>query len=248
MLVSSLIHQFLHLVNVISTYMQLGPFTLTALLLPVLDKTPGARVVAVSSVAHMMPMMYIEDMMHDNPDLKYRSLFAYAYSKLSNLLFAFELAKRLKKSGSSVTAVACHPGYTFTPIQADLPWGDLLSRVIGMSQEQGALSLIYAAVDPSVKPGQYIGPDGLFFGFRGMPSLTTPTAQARDAGLQSKLWKLSEELTGMRFPFETSTKSKRVSSKRASSKRASKGKRSSTKSAERRTSVKAASKHGSVRA
>jgi NAD(P)-dependent dehydrogenase (short-subunit alcohol dehydrogenase family) len=194
---------------------------LTALLLPVLEKTPGSRIVAVSSVTHALPGFDVEDLMFEKPNREYGMFTAYAYCKLCNLLFAFELAERLKESGSSVMSVACHPGFTDTPIQG---WVTQLFSALSMSSEAGALSLIYAAIDPSVVSGQYIGPDG-FLGVRGMPTVAKASAQAMDTKLQARLWQLSEELTAVKYSFAT-----KRSSKRASSKRASKGKSRAAKS------------------
>lgn len=202
----------------------LGAFALTSHLLPILEKTKGSRVVGVSSAFHHLTSLSggfdVEDIMMDRPWRDYSLISSYTFSKLCNLLFAFELGRRLKASGSSVKSISAHPGFTHSPFHVGSITNYFVSS-IGMDTPTGALSLIYACVDPSVKSGQYIGPDGLLLGSHGNPCVSKPSAESQDEELQSRLWEVSEKFTGVSYDvLMDGKKSKRVSSKRQSSKRA----------------------------
>jgi hypothetical protein len=223
---------------------QLGAFALTSHLLPILDQTKGSRVVGVSSAFHHLTPLFggfdVSDIMMDRPWRDYSLMSSYTFTKLCNLLFTFQLAHRLKASGSSVLSVAAHPGFTQSPFHVGSITNYFVSA-IGMDTPTGALSLIYACVDPSVKSGQYIGPDGLLLGSHGMPCVSTPSTESQDQELQLKLWEASEEFTGVGYSavFERlSSKSRSIQDKSSrprssrrvrTSKRTSTSKRSSTK-------------------
>ena len=180
----------------------LAPFLLTNLLLDALKQRPGARVVTVSSDAHQGAHMDFDDLQGTR---RYRAWTAYGQSKLANLLFTAELQRRLEQAGSSVIATAAHPGYAATNLQfhSGKRWQDLLSHVgntlIGQSAEAGALPTLFAAT-ADIPGNSYAGPDGLFEG-RGKPKLVGRSSAAKDMDVASRLWEVSEQLTGTRFPL-----------------------------------------------
>lgn len=182
----------------------LGHFALTGHLLPVLLATPGARVVTVSSVMHRLGRMNF-----DNLDAArgYDKWSAYSMSKLANLLFTLELDRRTKAAGLDITAVAAHPGYASTHLQSTGPqmagrriaaqmWKVL--NLIGQSAARGALPTVRAAVASDVAGGDYFGPSGPGE-VRGNPVPVSMTRSARDPQTAQRLWRVSEELTGVRY-------------------------------------------------
>jgi NAD(P)-dependent dehydrogenase (short-subunit alcohol dehydrogenase family) len=175
-------------------------FALTKLLLPLMEGREDARVVTLSSTAHRMGRIAFDNL---NGDRRYFRWNAYGQSKLANLLFALELDRRLRASGSTVKSLAAHPGYAATNLQsAAAPLVDrLLMRlgnlVIAQNDEMGALPVLYAATAPGLEGGAYIGPDGPGEQ-RGYPKLVRPNRAARDEGTARRLWDVSEELTGVR--------------------------------------------------
>jgi NAD(P)-dependent dehydrogenase (short-subunit alcohol dehydrogenase family) len=183
----------------------LGHFALTGLLLPRLLTRPGARVVTVSSTAHRMGRIDFDDL---NAERRYRSWPAYGQSKLANLLFTVELQRRAEAAGADLIAVAAHPGFAATNLQAVGPQmaGRRLvglgmaigTRVFGQSGVMGALPTLYAATQPGVVGGAYIGPGGPFQQ-RGHPKLVSMSGPARDPGVARRLWEVSEQLTGVRY-------------------------------------------------
>jgi NAD(P)-dependent dehydrogenase (short-subunit alcohol dehydrogenase family) len=181
----------------------LGHFALTALLIESMQGRDGARVVTVSSGAHRFGRIDFDDLQGER---KYRRWGAYGQSKLANLLFAFELDRRLRASGSTVRSLAAHPGYAATHLQsAAAPTLDrwlmaLTNVVMAQSAEMGALPTLYAATYPDLDGGTYIGPDG-FMEQRGHPEPVGSTPAARDEKAAARLWQVSEELTGVKFPL-----------------------------------------------
>jgi NAD(P)-dependent dehydrogenase (short-subunit alcohol dehydrogenase family) len=183
----------------------LGHFALTALLLPGLRARPGARVVTVSSGAAQMGRVRFGDL---NGERRYQRWTAYSQSKLANLLFAFELDRRLRAAGLEIVSVAAHPGYAATHLQtvgAEMDGNtvqrqllELGNRVFAQSDAQGALPQLYAAVAPGVRGGDYYGPGGLF-NMRGAPVKVVPPIQAHDTRAAHRLWEVSEESTGVSF-------------------------------------------------
>ncbi|MFI7400943.1 oxidoreductase [Streptomyces sp. NPDC049541] len=178
----------------------LGHFALTNLLLPHITD----RVVTVSSGAHKMPG---SPRIHfDNLNLtgEYAPMTAYSQSKLANLLFTLELQRRLAESGSSVRALAAHPGYAATNLQSHD--GSALRRALMrvgnrfMAQDSraGALPTLYATVQ-DLPGASYVGPDGLGE-MRGAPTLVGRSRAASDPATARRLWTVSEELTGVAFP------------------------------------------------
>jgi len=181
----------------------LGHFALTGLLIEAMGGRDGARVVTVSSGAHRTGRIDFDDLKGER---NYRRWRAYGQSKLANLLFTFELDRRLRAAGSVIRSVAAHPGYSATNLQfAAAPAPDRLlmavtNRLFAQSAEMGALPTLYAATYPGLEGGTYIGPDG-FFEARGHPKPVGASAAAHDEEVARKLWDVSEELTGVRFPL-----------------------------------------------
>jgi NAD(P)-dependent dehydrogenase (short-subunit alcohol dehydrogenase family) len=183
----------------------LGHFALTGLLLERLLATGGARVVNVSSTAHRWGWMSFDDLNSERHYAKWR---AYGQSKLANLLFTYELQRRLEAAGAAAISVACHPGYAATNLQAAGPRMEgssfmesitnLGNRLLAQDAAMGALPTLYAATAPDVRGGDYIGPDGLFEN-SGYPKKTTSNSRSHDRASAARLWKVSEELTGVRY-------------------------------------------------
>ena len=185
----------------------LGHFTLTGLLLPALLKTPGARVVTVSSIAHTAGDIHFEDIWLEQD---YGRQKAYAQSKLANLLFARELQRRLEEAGAPIISLAAHPGVASTnlavpgfeqahqPVLARLM--KLLTPIIAQSARKGALPTLCAATSHEVEGGDYLGPDGLYQAF-GYPGPAKSTRRSRNPEIARRLWELSESLTGVRYDF-----------------------------------------------
>jgi NAD(P)-dependent dehydrogenase (short-subunit alcohol dehydrogenase family) len=176
----------------------LGHFALTNLLLPSITD----RVVTVSSVAHRMGRITIDDLNWERR--RYQTWGAYGQSKLANLLFTLELERRLTAAGSPVRAVAAHPGYAATNLQSHSsnPFTSAMmsiaNTVIAQSDAQGALPTLYAATQ-DVPGAAYVGPDG-FQETRGHPTLVSRSTAANDADMAARLWSESERLTGTTFP------------------------------------------------
>ena len=189
-----------------------GHFALTGLLLPTLlrpqPNTPRARIVTVSSMAHRGATMDFANLEWDHG---YRPWPAYRRTKLANLLFGFELERRLERAyaGTSAPAISVvvHPGVSNTNLFAAGPGsgGGLLAKIIpplialiGQSDAQGAWPTLYAATMPNIQGGHFYGPDG-FREMRGYPVEVRAEAQAYDESLAAKLWEISENLTGVRY-------------------------------------------------
>ncbi|MDH5021474.1 oxidoreductase [Halobacterium rubrum] len=184
----------------------LGHFALTAELLGVLRRTSGeTRVVTQSSGAHETGEIDFEDLQHTDD---YGKWSAYGQSKLANVLFTYELDRRLRAASASVTSVACHPGYAATNLQLRGPEAEgsrlrllamkAANALVGQSAERGAWPLLYAATDPSVDGGEYVGPGG-FLNMRGHPERQQSSERSRDEDTARRLWTVSEELTGVEF-------------------------------------------------
>lgn len=179
----------------------LGHFALTGLLIGALDGREGARVVTVSSSGHKLGRMNFDDLQSERRYSRWR---AYCQSKLANLLFALELDRRLRASGSKLRSFAAHPGYADTNLQyANPPAFDravfsITNRLVAQGPDAGALPTLYAATFADLEGGSYIGPDGLMEG-RGFPKVVKPTRAARDEAAAKRLWGISEELTGVGY-------------------------------------------------
>ncbi|CAB4924526.1 unannotated protein [freshwater metagenome] len=178
----------------------LGHFALTGALLPLLRAATAPRVVSVASLVHRIGRVDFDDL---NAERRYRRWGAYAQSKLANLLFTYELQSRARTAGSPLVALAAHPGYTHTNLQAIAPQMDgrpLKGRVYaavgsrtGQSAAMGALPTLYAVTMP-LRPGAYVGPDGPGE-MRGHPRLVSSSRDSKDPVSRRRLWEASERLT-----------------------------------------------------
>ena len=177
----------------------LGHFALTGLLVEHMVDVAGSRIVAMSSPAHRVrAAIHFDDLQWER---QYRRGAAYAQSKLANLLFIYELQRRLSTHGAATVAVAAHPGGCYSQQVSKSPrFARPLLRWLFQSPAMGALSPLRAASDSGVRGGQYYGPDGIG-GVRGYPTLTKSSRQSYDPELQGRLWDVSEELTGVKFPL-----------------------------------------------
>uniref|UniRef100_A0A5Q5CBF2 Short-chain dehydrogenase/reductase SDR n=1 Tax=Mycobacterium sp. (strain JLS) TaxID=164757 RepID=A0A5Q5CBF2_MYCSJ len=177
----------------------LGHFALTGLLLENVLAAPNSRVVTVSSQGHRIrAAIHFDDLQWER---SYSRVGAYGQSKLSNLLFTYELQRRLDTRDA--IAVAAHPGVSNTELMRHLHLPSVFNPLVGVltqSPTMGALPTLRAATDPTVRGGQYFGPSGLGE-IRGYPELVTSSAQSRDVDLARRLWTVSEELTGVAFPL-----------------------------------------------
>jgi len=175
----------------------LGPFALTGLLLEQMLPVPGSRVVTVSSLLHrFLASINFDDLQGER---SYSRVGAYGQSKLANLLFTYELQRRLSGAGTTI-AVAAHPGLADTELTRNTPEiTAFFNRLISQKAAMGALPVLRAATDPGVLGGQYYGPGG-FFGARGYPKLAESSRRSHDTAIQGRLWTVSEELTGVTFP------------------------------------------------
>jgi NAD(P)-dependent dehydrogenase (short-subunit alcohol dehydrogenase family) len=177
----------------------LGHFALSNLLLGHIT----GRVVTVSSTGHRLGSIDFDDINWERKP--YKAWRAYGQSKLANLLFTAELQRRLTAAGSAVLATAAHPGYASTNLQfhSGRRVFDLLgaagNRLLAQDEESGALPTLYAAV-ADVPPNGFAGPGG-FMEQRGAPKLVGRSSAAKDADVARRLWDVSEQLTGARFPL-----------------------------------------------
>lgn len=183
----------------------LGHFLLTAQLWPLIKITEGSRVVNVSSAAHRIGRIRFEDIHWKD---SYSKWGAYGMSKLANLLFTSELAKRIPHAGLSVIAAAAHPGYASTELQTKgavmegsrgKAWlFNLANRLVAQPAWMGALPVLYAATAEGVEQGDFYGPDGTFR-MKGWPAPDQPSRKRINDADAEKLWALSEQLTGTTF-------------------------------------------------
>ena len=176
------------------------------LLLDRLLPVPGSRVVTVSSTGHRIrAAIHFDDLQWER---SYGRAAAYGQSKLANLMFTYELQRRLAAHGTTA-AVAAHPGISNSELMRNTPavvrrpvtW---LAPAILQPATAGALPTLRAATDPSVLGGQYYGPAGLGE-VRGHPKLVTSSPESYDLTAQQRLWAVSEDLTGVRFPVGRAT-------------------------------------------
>jgi len=183
----------------------LGHFALTGLLLDMLLATPHARVVNVSSGAHRIGQIYFDDL---NWQRRYKKWRAYGQSKLANLLFTYELQRRLAAAAANTISVACHPGYAATNLQAVGPQMqgssfmerlmEIGNRLAAQSALMGALPTLYAATAPDVAGGDFIGPNGPGQNW-GYPKKVQSNRRSHDREAAARLWELSEQLSGVRY-------------------------------------------------
>jgi NAD(P)-dependent dehydrogenase (short-subunit alcohol dehydrogenase family) len=175
-----------------------GHFALTGLLVGAATETPGARVVTVSSTAHRIGKIEFKDLNWESR--RYNASLAYGQSKLANLLFTYELQRRLAATGKDTLSVAAHPGYANTSLQRHWSLVSSLNQFFAQPASMGALPTLYAATGPEVMGGTYFGPNG-FLQQRGYPRQVTSSSRSHDRAAAEKLWRVSEELTGVTYPI-----------------------------------------------
>ncbi len=181
----------------------LGHFALTGLLLPALQAASAPRVVTVASLAHRNGSMDWDDLQGER---KYEGWRAYNMSKLANILFANELDRRAHQAGSPLLSIAVHPGISRTSIFENGPGtGSLKAKILQllapwMTQDDamGALPTEWGATSSDAQGGQYIGPDGTGE-LKGHPKVVQPRPQALDRAAAERLWRVSEQLTGVHY-------------------------------------------------
>jgi NAD(P)-dependent dehydrogenase (short-subunit alcohol dehydrogenase family) len=174
----------------------LGHFALAGRLANLLHATQDARLVVVASLAHKRGKLDFADLNWQSR--KYNSQQAYRDSKLANLLFACEYARRLKDQGKTLRVTAAHPGWTRTESQPPIPFFHLFSPVFLQSAKVGALPTLRAACDPQAQSGDYFGPSRMFE-IAGPPIKVRSTAASHDEDAARRLWTASEQLTGMAY-------------------------------------------------
>jgi NAD(P)-dependent dehydrogenase (short-subunit alcohol dehydrogenase family) len=183
----------------------LGHFALTGLLLPLIKKTPRARIVTVSSNLHKTGVMNFDDLMGA---VKYKPWAAYGQSKLANLLFTSELQRRLVAAKVDAIAVAAHPGWSNTSLMMSGPmkgrgafmkWlGQSVTNRMAQPASMGALNQLYAATSSDVEGNDYIGPKGKNEQ-SGYPHKAGRSAAAKSTTDAKRLWEESEKLTGVSY-------------------------------------------------
>ena len=180
----------------------LGHFALTGLLLDHSQRVEDSRIVMVGSLGHRArAAIDFDDLQSER---RYDRFAAYGRSKLANLLFTYELQRRLAANGGPTIAVAAHPGSSRTDLARNSPaWlrfsFTALGPLIFQSPQMGALPTLRTATDPTVRGGQYYGPGGLAEQ-HGYPKCVQSLAQSHAGELQQRLWRVSEELTGVTYP------------------------------------------------
>lgn len=182
----------------------LGHFALTSMLMSPLLASDHSRIVTVSSLMHLTGDVNLLDLNWEQRD--YNKSQAYADSKLANLLFTYELQRRLTAKGENTLAVACHPGYASTQLQGagariegkrtSLAAVNIGNVLFAQSAEKGALPTLMAATDPAASGGDYYGPRGRV---RGFPKKAKSNAKSHDVATAKALWELSEKLTGTQY-------------------------------------------------
>lgn len=179
----------------------LGHFALTGLLFNRLKAGRDPRVVTVTSDLHKGGSIHFDDLTGER---RYSPVDAYKQSKFANVLFGLELDRRLRNINIPMKSVLAHPGYSATNLQSTGPTGwmkmgmKISNRIFAQSAEMGTLCQLFAATDPSVDSGQFIGPDGRGEK-KGYPTIVQPAKSATDEETARRLWGISEELTGVQF-------------------------------------------------
>jgi NAD(P)-dependent dehydrogenase (short-subunit alcohol dehydrogenase family) len=176
----------------------IGHFLLTMLLLPCLNRTPKSRVVTLSSVSHWVGEIDFNNL---NAEKGYSKFGAYAQSKLANLIFVYELQRRLDESGAATISTGAHPGVTASELSRHNVILGVVQRAIAQPTIQGAMPSLRAAMDPTARGGDYYGPGGvltltLFGGARKQ----TSSSRSRDKDIAARLWSEAEGLCGQRYP------------------------------------------------
>ncbi len=188
----------------------LGHFALTGRLFDTLKRKSASRVVTISSIAANAGKLNFDDLQSVDGYNRWR---AYGQSKLANLVFAMDLQSLIRQAGLDMASIAAHPGVSNTNLTSagndlDSGWFGLVSKpflalsdlLIAQDAEHGALPTLFAATEPGLTGGEYIGPDGLRQ-YRGSPTIVAPRRVALDSEVGDRLWKASTELTGVEYDF-----------------------------------------------
>lgn len=173
-----------------------GHFALTGHLLPLLKKTKGSRIVSTSSLAHTSGNIDFSDINWE--ERKYKTGKAYGDSKLANLYFTYELARKLERDPNAPQVMVAHPGWTSTDLQQHAGFMRLLNPVLSQGVDKGVLPTLRAAFDPEAQSGDYFGP-AKFFGMHGNPVKVKSNERSYEEESAKQLWDLSEELTGVAY-------------------------------------------------
>jgi len=187
----------------------LGHFALTGLLLRNLLSTAGSRVVSISSFMHKMGHMNFQDLNSENG---YERWEAYSQSKLANLLFCYELDRKLRAYNAETISVIAHPGYSNTHLQfvaAEMEGARLKAAIVNLGNRwlaqnaaMGALPTLYAATVSHVQGGEFFGPSGLLE-IRGYPVKVESNQRSHSRDDALRLWEVSEQLTSVTYDFTT---------------------------------------------
>ena len=185
----------------------LGHYALTGRLLDRLMSTKGSRVITMSSMNHVQGIMNLDNLFLTG---EYHQMKAYEQSKLANLLFAYELSRKLAQAGVSVESIGAHPGFVKSNIMksnehTQRTFGfsmmfNIFDVLLAMTPDMGSLGIMRAATDRTLKNGQYVGPTKMG-GFRGFPELVESSEASHNEDDAKRLWEMSEELTGVKYAF-----------------------------------------------
>jgi NAD(P)-dependent dehydrogenase (short-subunit alcohol dehydrogenase family) len=178
----------------------LGHFALTGYLYPLLEKTPGSRIITVSSLAYLRGIIDFDNLKSEN---SYDPMREYCQSKLADIIFSIELQRRLSASHKQTVSIAAQPGANNTELSRYMSREEHAAGIerVGplMDPWQGALPSLYAATSTEASGGKLYGPDK-DGGYRGYPAEATITDNAMDEGVAKKLWSFAEQVTGVYFP------------------------------------------------
>jgi len=177
----------------------LGHFALTGYLYPLLNATPGARVVTLSSMAYLNGIIDFDNLKSERD---YNAMREYAQSKLGDLLFSIELHRRISAKGDKVLSIAAQPGANRTELIRHMSEEELAAGIarVGalMDPWQGALPSLYAATSGEAMGGNLYEPHDS--GYRGYPTLASLKENALDEAVAKKLWDWAAQVTGVHFP------------------------------------------------
>ena len=183
----------------------LGHFSLTGYLYPLLEKTPGSRIITVSSLAYLRGIIDFENLRSEK---SYDPMREYCQSKLADIIFSIELQRRLSANHKQTVSIAAQPGANKTELTRYMSTDALAAGIerVGplMDPWQGALPSLYAATSTEAYGGKLYGPDK-DGGYRGYPAEATITTNALDEGIAKKLWSFAEQATGVYFPLAPDT-------------------------------------------
>ncbi len=183
-----------------------GHFTLTGLLLNLLEKTENSRVVSIASMGHRFGKLNFKNLNFEKG--RYNKLMAYSNSKIANLYFGYELDRKLKEKGSHVKSIVAHPGWTRTNLQTaggaideskgQIRFWNFMNIFFSQTVDMGVLPQLRAAFDPNAKGGEYYSPEK-FFHLKGYPIIKPSNRRSRNRNIAKRFWEVSEELTGIKY-------------------------------------------------